>query len=810
MTLTTRMIAPIALIMSIALAYVADSAYERARKVISASAVTTESSVVESTSRELEGMLEAARSFIRFSTRRDTVVRYAKQCLIHPHGSMDPIEQAVFDEQLKKSSVFHGYVEFIMFIDRNGVSRASSRSYGEGIRYADTDFFRRAMSGMSAMEGPLFTRASRNYTFMLAEPVWVDGEVAGVIAGAVDMESVAKDYIDPITMSGKGFLYVIDPNGQIILHPDRGKMIGNAMVPQCVFSAATDGGSGSYGHEHDDVDYYDTFRTLGNGWVVIATMSRDLLFRDLTAMRNGTILAAILAVLVVVVAMLIIIYRIVDVLRRGVKFAEQVAAGDLSRTLDVDRNDEIGTLVNALNTMVGRLRSSFSLALRRTKEAEAARARATSTSQELQAVINSVEGGVARFVPEGSVRVIWANPGFYALSGTTPEAFAADCGNGALSTVHPDDRAAFLRTVGEAAGKDAFSVEYRLCCRDGGTRWVYLRARRMGEWQGKPLFIGVFVDVSEQKKVTQALEIEQARYQVITEITDEILFELDIPADTITFSSNYEKIFGRPLHEEHYLASGRRLGDLIHPDDARQIDMPLPGDRDFVEFTARLKTAAHGYQWFAVCFKTLRDRTGAPVRIVGRITNVHAKKLEEDRLRRDAQTDTLTGLYNKGTFEQSAIRALSESGPHALIIADIDDFKNVNDTYGHLFGDTVIRTLSGALRETFRASDLAGRVGGDEFAVLARNAADRAAISSRCRRLLDSLAGISFGNGYHMSVSLGVSFSPEHGKDYPTLFAHADAALYHLKKHGGKGGLTVYSGAAPASAAAEDADGAAS
>ena len=134
---------------------------------------------------------------------------------------------------------------------------------------------------------------------------------------------------------------------------------------------------------------------------------------------------------------------------------------------------------------------------------------------------------------------------------------------------------------------------------------------------------------------------------------------------------------------------------------------------------------------------------------------------------------------------------LSE-GTHALIIVDIDDFKNVNDTYGHLFGDEVILTVASVVRDGFRSSDITGRIGGDEFAVFARDALDENVIRNRCRQITAHLAEIDSPNGYRISVSMGISFYPRHGKDYPTLFSHADAALYHLKKHRGKGGYAVY------------------
>ena len=127
-----------------------------------------------------------------------------------------------------------------------------------------------------------------------------------------------------------------------------------------------------------------------------------------------------------------------------------------------------------------------------------------------------------------------------------------------------------------------------------------------------------------------------------------------------------------------------------------------------------------------------------------------------------------------------------------LLMIDIDNFKQVNDFYGHLSGDVMLTEAARMLQDMFRASDILGRIGGDEFAVFARDALDENVIRNRCRQITARLADIDYPNGYRISVSMGISFYPRHGKDYPTLFSHADAALYHLKKHRGKGGYAVY------------------
>ena len=794
MSLTTRMLAPIALIMSIALAFVAGSAYDNAKKIVSSNIVTIEATVVEAVSREIEFMIESTRNYMRLSAQRQIVKQYAEWLLTQKKPDRSAPEQKIFLEQINQSVAIYNYVDSLIFLHKQGTVEASTENMGEGQNRSDREYYREAMLGKSSVQGPLITRTKGYYAFFLGEPVFVNGEVSGVLVGAINMDYIASHTIDPVTMHGKGIVYVVDPNGQIILHPDRQKMIGNAMIEQAILEAISDGGAGSFENERDGMAYYSTFNTLPNGWTVIATVSRDFMMSDVQLMRDRTVAVALAAVCIALFFMFLVVCRVVAAMRKGVQFAESVAEGNLDQTFNIRRNDELGALASALNTMVGKLKNSFEIANRQTREAEEARARATSTYRELQALIDSVDGGVARFALDDSFRVIWANTGFYALSGRTREDYARDVGNRGINVVHPEDGLTMLKTFREHAQKnDSLKAEYRILRKDGGTSWIYLRAKRVGEWEGYPLFQGVFIDITQQKNIIRALEMEQQRYNVVTEITEEILFEQDIATDILTFSSNFEKLFNRPRSIEHYLRDKHFL-EIVHPDDLHL----LPSTRstelsedDFMRFDARLLTSENTYQWFTICFKVLRDNAGKPTNVIGRLSNINDKKLEEDRLRREAQTDMLTGLYNKMTFKQLAEDMLSE-GTHALIIVDIDDFKNVNDTYGHLFGDEVILTVASVVRDGFRSSDITGRIGGDEFAVFARDALDENVIRNRCRQITARLADIDYPNGYRISVSMGISFYPRHGKDYPTLFSHADAALYHLKKHRGKGGYAVY------------------
>ena len=221
MSLTTRMLAPIALIMSIALAFVAGSAYDNAKKIVSSNIVTIEATVVEAVSREIEFMLESTRNYMRLSAQRQIVKQYAEWLLTQKKPDRSAPEQKIFLEQINQSVAIYNYVDSLIFLNKQGTVEASTENMGEGQNRSDREYYREAMLGKSSVQGPLITRTKGYYAFFLGEPVFVNGEVSGVLVGAINMDYIASHTIDPVTMHGKGIVYVVDPNGQIIIHPDR-------------------------------------------------------------------------------------------------------------------------------------------------------------------------------------------------------------------------------------------------------------------------------------------------------------------------------------------------------------------------------------------------------------------------------------------------------------------------------------------------------------------------------------------------------------------------------------------------------------
>lgn len=166
--------------------------------------------------------------------------------------------------------------------------------------------------------------------------------------------------------------------------------------------------------------------------------------------------------------------------------------------------------------------------------------------------------------------------------------------------------------------------------------------------------------------------------------------------------------------------------------------------------------------------------------------DAQAEKEREQLLLHAATTDSLTGLLNRQATELKIERLLSnqrvQPEHHALLMIDIDRFKQVNDLLGHAGGDEILRMVARLLRSRFREEDVIGRFGGDEFLVLMKGCASPESLSEKVRELLDAAAKVS--KEISVSFSVGIALFPEHADCYHDLFCVADAALYHVKECG--------------------------
>ena len=289
----------------------------------------------------------------------------------------------------------------------------------------------------------------------------------------------------------------------------------------------------------------------------------------------------------------------------------------------------------------------------------------------------------------------------------------------------------------------------------------------------------------------QELRASLHRLEIIMEQSDDIVFEWDIPSDTVNFSHKWKRLFGYdpPCQQlTEYLTTSSH----VHPQDISLLVGRMAALRqgtDYQDTEIRIANSSGRYLWCRLRASLQRDAHGQPQKVVGIIINIDAEKRANRALRDKAEQDSLTKLLNKNTSRTQVEQRLQnrlESECCALLMFDLDNFKQINDQHGHLFGDTVLTQVAAQLRRFFRSEDVIARVGGDEFMVFMSNIPDRDLVERRCSGLINAFSALFHERlGEHgLSCSIGAAVAPEHGLTFQELFQKADLALYHAKSRG--------------------------
>lgn len=312
------------------------------------------------------------------------------------------------------------------------------------------------------------------------------------------------------------------------------------------------------------------------------------------------------------------------------------------------------------------------------------------------------------------------------------------------------------------------------------------------------IFISLRIKMKNQEIILRSAKIEEEKYRILAEISNDIIFEYEIFSDTITYAEKYTENFGRKFKIERFAELKEEL-EYIHKDDIFAYEnycKQLGGGKQKLEAEYRIKDISGEYVWCYVYGQTIYDYTNKPIKIIGKLANIDMQKKEVEKLQFKAEMDPMTHIYNKATTKEKINKYIGNSrkqDKHALLIVDMDNFKTINDTFGHLKGDEVLKTAVGHLKHMFREEDIVGRIGGDEFVIFMSNITSREDIVNKARNIGEAFAKTYSEDGKDVSVSasIGIAIYPIDGDDYNELLDKADKALYDVKKNG-KNGYCFY------------------
>lgn len=302
-----------------------------------------------------------------------------------------------------------------------------------------------------------------------------------------------------------------------------------------------------------------------------------------------------------------------------------------------------------------------------------------------------------------------------------------------------------------------------------------------------------FKDISELfNNMLDDVSMSEELHRTISDISDNMLFEWDFHKETMYVSDNFKEKFDIDPSEAQ-LANGKFLDKIMTEDYAevykRDISTLLK-NRTGHSGEYQMTTKNGSLLWFSIRALCVTDRLGEPLRVIGVVTDIDSEKKLELQLSERASYDFLSQLYNRSTFERE-LKSEIERSAHskvAVLFIDVDDFKFINDRFGHSVGDEVIKYVAGCIKQRVKGSGFAGRFGGDEFVLCITDPKQIEEIESLSLDLIDELY-----EGYHselanvsinVKASIGIAFYPEHGDDSNKVVAAADEAMYFVKKNG--------------------------
>lgn len=312
------------------------------------------------------------------------------------------------------------------------------------------------------------------------------------------------------------------------------------------------------------------------------------------------------------------------------------------------------------------------------------------------------------------------------------------------------------------------------------------------------IFISFRMKMRNQERILQKAQIQEERYRILAEISNDILFEYDIFSDQMVYLDKYTENFGRKATIERF-AELKEEVQYVYKEDVFAFEnfcKLLGGEKQKLEAEYRMKRSSGDYVWCYVCGQTIYDSMNNPVKVVGKLSNIDIQKREVEKLQFKAEMDAMTRIYNKVATKErinNFIKNSRNQDKHALLIVDMDNFKKINDTFGHLKGDEVLKEGVGHLKNMFRGDDIIGRIGGDEFVVFMSNVTSREDIVNKAKSIGKAFRKTYSEDGEEVTVSasIGISIFPMDGDDYEELLDKSDKALYEVKKNG-KNGFCFY------------------
>jgi diguanylate cyclase (GGDEF)-like protein/PAS domain S-box-containing protein len=394
--------------------------------------------------------------------------------------------------------------------------------------------------------------------------------------------------------------------------------------------------------------------------------------------------------------------------------------------------------------------------------------------------------GVAILIFDRDFRYVIATGEVVNRNGWSPQAFEGQ----RAPDVLPSDRWDLLEPLYEAALRgesSSIELEWR-----GGDALYLLEVTPWRDQDGEVLGgVAVARDVTASKQTENELRETRERFELAFEDAPIGMALIGLDGRWLRVNRRVCEITGYPAEQ----LLRKTFQDMTHPEDLEvdldQVQKLLDGEIRDYQMEKRYLRADQSIVWIMLSVSVMRDAGGEPLHFVSQIEDISERKRMEKRLRWLADSDALTGVRNRRLLEQElyvAVKRCQRYGDHAaLLLLDLDELKQINDTHGHKVGDDTLRAVARAIKGRVRGTDSIARLGGDEFAVLMPHA-DRAATVSLMHELAEAISACAIragGQTIHPTASIGYALIDENTADDEAVLIEADRSMYASKDPAG-------------------------
>ncbi len=416
--------------------------------------------------------------------------------------------------------------------------------------------------------------------------------------------------------------------------------------------------------------------------------------------------------------------------------------------------------------------------------------------ERMQSIMNAIPGGFCIFKVDdtGIHRTYLSKSAAFTLGYKLGEITSVDMIKG-LGRVYPDDLPIINQAIAAAVKTETpFNHDHRMIAWDGTIKWVNLTANPI-RVDGILYYYGVYSDIDERKAAMERISQSEEEFRLIAEQSDRNYYRYIVKTHLLITTKNADNTSANNQVSmqtpEQFVESGfvaqETENDWLTM--FADIDDGIPsGHRELA-----MNHFDGSVHWYDTRFTTIYGTDGKPISAIISYEDITEQKKESKKLRTKAEFDPLTGVLNRATFEEKVNALLSASGQEitcALLMMDIDNFKLVNDTFGHGAGDQTLIDTASDIRSLIRAGDLVGRLGGDEFVAFLKDIPN-ASIAEKKALMICKKLRKNYNTEVELSASVGIAVSPGDGKSFAELYKKADSALYHVKNNG-KNNYAIY------------------